>query len=159
MTAEEKQAQIQHLSSKFYDINERPSCLLFNESQYAEVDEHIQNAIKKLEDMEVQRYTVDATCTAKLNEELRIWKRIFESQNKKLAEKHERQKLLPPFGRACGCWNPVELERVQQQEKDALKREHKKDLDKVKNNIMSRLTMYDNDIRSLYLDTVRYMYR
>ena len=159
MTPAEKQERIGHLSHKYYDINTTPSTILREEMQYTETDAHMLDMLKRMETMEIQRNEINNECSAKLTSEMRVWKGVFKYQKDDLAKKHEKQKLLPPFGRACAYWNPKELERVQRQEVDALKREQEQTSKQIRDIAMRRLNNFDDQMRSVFIDAVKYIYR
>lgn len=159
MTPAEKQERIGHLSHKYYDINTTPSTILREEMQYTETDAHMLDMLKRMETMEIQRSTIDKECSAKLTSEMRVWKQVFESQNNELARKHEKQRLVPPFGRPGFYWNLKELEQVQKQEVAALQREQEKDRKKVRDIVMMKLDSFDNTMHSVFMEAVKYIYR
>lgn len=158
MTSAEKMARIDHLSHKFNDINERPSCLVRDEMQYGESDEYMLNALKNLELLETERYKIEEECTKKLAQEMRQWRGIFTYEDKELAEKQERERIVPPFD-PFRHHNRAETAKRHQQELEYLKRQHQETSEKIRSCAMSPLKMHDKRIYYVFMDAVKHLYR
>lgn len=158
MTPDEKRARIEHLAHKFYDINTTPSTILHEEMQYATTDQHMLEMLKHLETLETARYHIEDECSTKLAIELRPLKRIYEYEMEQLMKQQEKERIVPPFD-PFRHDNRAETAKRHKQEIEKLKKDHEKQTEKVRSTIMLRLKVYDNQIRSVFMDAVRYIYR
>jgi hypothetical protein len=102
MTQAEKQDRIFHLSLKFYDIDSRPSTLLWEEMQNITPNEQLQAALKELETLEIQADTLEAEYSQQMGYAMRQLSRKFRYEQEKLeqqqtAEKHAAVSSFDPI--------------------------------------------------------------
>ncbi len=92
MTQAEKQDRIFHLSLKFYDIDSRPSTLLWEEMQNITPSEQLQAALKELETLEIQAATLEAEYSQQMGYTMRQLSRKFRYEREKLIAEQEKEK-------------------------------------------------------------------
>lgn len=155
MTDNEKHSQIMYLSHKFYDIRTKPSIILHEEMQNADMDEYIQKALANLVTLETQRYVIEEECYSEFSAKTFPWRRIYEYKLKKLMEKHEAERSAPQYMQG----DRLTIKQRQEQEIAALKQEHRNIITKIRQPIMVKLTQCNDQLRSVFMDAIHHLYR
>ena len=159
MTLAEKQARIEHLSHKFDDINnDRPSFILISEMRGIKPDDYLATIINTLETLEIRHYNLEQEYTNVIAPELRRLKRVFEYEYEQLMRKHEREDLVPPFD-PFRKNNRAETAKRHKQEIEYMKRCQNDTKTRIEEAARAKLTVCDNQIRTTFMNAVKYLYR
>lgn len=158
MTAEEKQKRIEHLSHKFYDINERPSLLLRSEMQDIEQDRRLSDLLRNLEIQETHRCKIEQEYQTNVVPELRKLKRVFEYQYEKLLAEQEKLNTTSKFD-PLRRNTKAQIEKNHKQKMAELKKAQQTQKDLIQANITAKFNECDDTIRNIFMSAIKYLYR
>ena len=151
MTRAEKDAQIQHLSLKFYDIDAKPSSILNEETKYGVADEYMTTTIQKLEQMEFAHYQIEAEYNAKLANDLYPLKRIFEYEQKQLARRQASEHSV--------AFDFAKTEARHEQEMADLRRRQTERKKQITADALEKVKIHQQQMFIVFMDAVKHLYK
>ena len=159
MTAAEKQSRFNHLLLKFYDINTTPALILREEMQYGTTDDNILKMADKLDQLEIQQHKLTDEYSVKVARQILPLKRRFEYAQEQLLEKRNAPLSSPREFNPLNKFVRYSTEEQDKQKLADLRRDHHQKIQDIENDAARDLNACNQQLRTLFVDAVRYLYR